>query len=305
MKLTIYTPAYNKGETLNRTFESLLQQTNHDFEWILINDGSTNQTDLIVKQFKTPPFRWRYINKKNEGLSSVMNLAAQECKTEFILRLDADDYLTPQAVETILKHLDDSEVKSSKIAALVFLTCYSDGKRCGYHPFSTTYISTFWDYRFKYKAIGDRAEVFKNKIFSQYPMPVFKDERFCSEGFTWNKISDSYDAIYYTDAIYVRDYVENSITTLGAQVRIKNPKGEQLVLSDILNRRPPLKIFIKASILYYRYSLHANYPLRKLIKDIPLLSTAIGIIPGSILYLIEKYDNTFINKIKKITNQNS
>lgn len=305
MRLTIYTPAYNKGDTLNRTFKSLVKQTNHNFEWILINDGSTDQTDSIVKKFKNPPFKWKYINKKNEGLSSVMNLAAKECKTEFILRLDADDYLTPEAVQTILEHLDDNEVKSPNIAALVFLTCYSDGKICGYHPFSSNFICNFWDYRFKYKAIGDRAEVFKNKVFSQYPMPVFKDERFCSEGYTWNKISDSYDAIYYTDTIYIRDYVENSITTLGAQVRIKNPKGEQLILADILNRKIPLKIFIKVSMLYYRYSLHTNYSLKKLIMDIPILATVIGIIPGSILYLIEKHDKTFVNKIKKYICHNS
>lgn len=103
-----------------------------------------------------------------------MNLAAKECKTEFILRLDADDYLTPEAVQTILEHLDDSEVKSPNIAALVFLTCYSDGKICGYHPFSSNFICNFWDYRFKYKAIGDRAEVFKIKSFLNIPCLFLK-----------------------------------------------------------------------------------------------------------------------------------
>lgn len=300
MKLTIYTPAYNKVKTLKRTYESLVSQTNHNFEWILINDGSTDETSELVKSFCRNAFKWRYVEKENEGLSSVMNLAAKLADGEYILRVDGDDFLKEDAVEIILKRLQNPEIQDSKIASLVFLTCLTDAKICGYHPFTSVQRMNFWDYRCKFEATGDRAEVFKTAIFRKFPMPVFEGEKFCGESFVWNQISDYYDAIYYTDVIYVREYLENSITNIGARLRIANPRGMQLCLSDHLNRPISLKSYLKYSINYYRYSLHTKYGLKKLYRDVPFTSTFIGLIPGLILFLIESKDDEFVSKMRNL-----
>lgn len=300
MKLTIYSPAYNKGLTIKRTFESLIAQTCYDFEWILINDGSSDNTDDIVRSFSTDLFEWRYISKANEGLSRVMNLAVSEAKGEYILRLDADDCLASNAVETILRYIETSDIKDPQIGALVFLTCYEGGETCGFHPFNNIKRCNFWDYRFIYKATGDRAEVFKTSYFRKFPMPSFPNERFVGESIVWNRFSDAYDAIYIPEAVLVREYNENSITTLGAIIRIKNPKGCQATGADYLNRPLPFKLKLKESVNYFRYSLHSDYSIIKLIKDIPLLYTFIGIIPGTLLFCCEKIDNRFMSKVKKI-----
>lgn len=300
MQLTIYTPVYNKAATIQRTFDSLVAQTNHDFEWIVINDGSSDGSDDIIKSFSSTLLNWRYIKKENGGLSSVMNLAAQEASGKFILRLDGDDYLRDDAVQKILDSLDQEDVDSGDIGAVVFLTCYENGEIVGFHPFSEITKCAFYDYRNKYKAVGDRAEVFKTEVFKAFPMPQFEKETFCSESIVWNRISDFYSAIYIPQSIYVREYADNSITAQGAPIRIRNPKGCQLALADILNRPCCFSIFLKESINYFRYSLHSNYSLKKLVKDIPVSSLIIGIVPGTILYLIEKRHPHFVGNIKSI-----
>ena len=99
--ITVLTPAYNKGDTIERTFKSLLLQTCFDFEWLIINDGSTDNTDEIVKGFNTEKFLIHYISKENEGVGRTFNEGVQLAKGDLIFRLDPDDYLSRNAIEQI------------------------------------------------------------------------------------------------------------------------------------------------------------------------------------------------------------
>lgn len=298
--LTIYTPCYNKSKTIRRTFNSLLNQTNHNFEWIIINDGSEDNSAEEIDSFETDLFNIKKVHKKNEGLSSVMNLAVEMSESEFILRLDGDDWLTPNAVNVIYDKLKKYDLDNCKLGGIVFLTMYDNGSLCGFHPFSKPTQCNFWDYRNKFRATGDRAEVFRTKCFKEFPMPSFENERFVLESYVWNHFSDKYDVIYYNIPIYIREYNELSISNNWPIIGIKNPKGMQLVLKDILNRRTGFKVFFISSVNYYRYSLHTNYGVLKLIRDIPIISTILGIVPGVFLYLIERKHTGFIKKIKSL-----
>lgn len=297
--LTLYTPCYNKGKTISRTYDSLLSQTCYDFEWIIINDGSTDDSKKIIDSFKTDLFPIRIVHKANEGLSSVMNMATQMAQGEFILRVDGDDWLISEGVETIHNALNKYNMQDTKLGGIVFLTEFADGTKCGFHPFEEAYRCNFMDYREKYKAIGDRAEVFKTSCFKEFPMPFFPNERFMLESYTWRKFSDKYDVIYYNKSIYKREYNNASITNNWPNIGFQNPKGIQLDLSDYLYRKISYKNKIKASINYFRYSLHTKYPLSKLIKDVPVLSVCIGLIPGLILYSIERKNPHFIHNLKR------
>lgn len=300
--LTLYTPCYNKGKTISRTYESLLSQTCHDFEWIIINDGSTDESKEVIDSFQTNLFPIRKIHKHNEGLSSVMNMATQMANGEFILRVDGDDWLVTDGVKTIHQALNDYDMQDQHLGGLVFLTEFADGKRCGFHPFKNPTRCNFMDYREKHKAIGDRAEVFRTSCFREFPMPSFPDERFMLESYTWRHFSDKYDVIYYDTAIYNREYNDASITNNWPAIGIKNPKGIQLDLSDYLNRKISLKNRIKGSVNYYRYSLHSEYSISKLIKDVPITSSLIGFIPGMLLYFIERKHLNFIHQLKNAIN---
>ena len=103
--ITILSPAYNKGETITRTFESLKRQTCFDFEWLIVNDGSTDNTQSLIETFQTDLFIIRIINKNNEGLNRTFNLGVRESKGELVLRLDPDDYLVPTAIEQVMLYV--------------------------------------------------------------------------------------------------------------------------------------------------------------------------------------------------------
>ena len=302
MKLTIYSPCYNKGATIKRTFESLINQTCHDFEWIVVNDGSTDNSNILIDEFSTNLFPIIKIHKKNEGLSSAMNIAVSKATGEFVLRLDSDDFLRPNAVEKIIQTINtEVELNDPKVGALVFLTCFEDNSIVGTHPFEKPTRCNFWDYRIKYKARGDRAEVFRTEYFRRFPMPQFPNEKFCPEGYVWNHFSDQYDAIYYPDKIYVRDYQPNSLSKMGVKKWIINPKAANLYLGDILNRNLPFNTYIRLSITYYRFSPYTGYSLRRIIKSVPLKATIIGLIPGYIAYIIEKMDTNFLQRIRSFS----
>lgn len=98
--LTVFTPTYNRAHTLGRTYESLLRQTDQDFEWLVIDDGSTDNTRRLVQGWiaedKIPI---RYIHKENGGLYTGYNTAYANIETELCVCIDSDDYMPDDAVE--------------------------------------------------------------------------------------------------------------------------------------------------------------------------------------------------------------
>lgn len=296
--ITIYTPAFNRASTLPRVFNSLLEQSCYDFEWLLINDGSTDNTEDVIKKFNTDKFLITIINKENGGLPSVMNLAPQIAKGDFILRLDSDDYLDKLAIETIVKYIPEIK-KDSNICGMVFLTKFDNGKVVGYHPFPQKQISNFYDYRYIHGAIGDRAEVIKTSILKQYSLPIIKGEKFCPEGVLWLNIAKKYNALYINTPIYIREYNDDSITAAGSLTSIKNPIGTFLYSSLIINGKGKFKYIKKDYINYFRYALNTHYSIKKIITNAPIKASFIGLIPGCILYVLDKCNPRLISILKK------
>ena len=239
--------------------------------------------------------------KENEGLASSSNVAVTNANGDFILRLDSDDYLRSNAVEKILHYADyEPMLQDPKVGCMVFLTCYEDGSLVGSHPFNQPTRCSFWDYRVKYKSKGDRAEVFRTAYFKQFPFPQFEGEKAAAEGYVWNNFSDHYDAIYYPIKIYVRDYLPNSLSNIGVGKYMMYPKTYNLCRIDMLHRRLPFLTFLRISISYYRFGRYTGYSFKKLIYDVPVAATILGFFPGIILYQIEKYDKSFVSRIKKV-----
>ena len=98
--ITILTPTYNREKTLKRAYESLLAQTNKDFEWIVVDDGSSDNTKSLIEGFiNESKLDIRYIYKTNGGKHTALNVGTAEAKGELLLILDSDDYLSEDAIE--------------------------------------------------------------------------------------------------------------------------------------------------------------------------------------------------------------
>lgn len=258
--ITIYTPTYNRAQCLGHLYQSLMNQTDLNFEWLIVDDGSTDETRQIVEMFKADGvLKIRYIHKENGGVNSVMDCAAQNTENEIIWRVDSDDSIKENAVEQIYAnwHLvahDDS------LVGLVFLSENRDGTLVGKHPFKENFKSNFFDYQACYGASGDRAEVCKTRIMKEYPFPSFPGEKFCPEGLMWNRVAQKYGAIYIPQVIHIRNVESgDAISRRIVETLKKNSMGSLSYYSELLNmcksRKIKLLYYLKNSILFWRYAL--------------------------------------------------
>ena len=128
MELTILTPTYNRETQLKALFQSLRSQTVEDFEWLIIDDGSSDNTKDVVEEFRNnAQFEIKYIYKENGGKHTALNVGIRDIDSDLTFIVDSDDTLTPNAVETILKYHD--QYKNEKnLCGYSFLRLFPDGK---------------------------------------------------------------------------------------------------------------------------------------------------------------------------------
>ena len=283
IELSIVSPSYNKGKTIQRLYDSLIRQSCHEFEWIVINDGSTDDTVAKIKSFQTDLFPIRFIDKHNEG---------------------PDDYLTDDAVEQILKYRSMADY-DDKLCGMTFLTKYSNGETVGYHPFSDIYRCNFADYRLIYHGKGDRFEVVKTSVSKKFPMLEIEGEKFCRETPMWYGMAEEYDTVYIPYPIYIREYNENSISANPVKNLSKNPKGAIIGYVTTLNyldkKRKEgyhvAKEILRAGTNLYRFGLYSKDELRKSLKDIPLRVKFLSVLPGTILHYTDIAFPNLVNRI--------
>lgn len=300
--LTILSPAYNKGKTIQRSFDSLLRQTCHDFEWLIVNDGSTDNTLSIIKEMKTSLFPIKIIDKKNEGLNRTFNRGVKEAKGKYILRLDPDDFLVDNAVEEVINEIRKYDGDES-ICSVAYLTKFNTGKIIGRNLLNKVTRTNFFDYRYKLKVKGDCCEIVRTDVLRKYPMPEIDGEKFCRESYIWFEIAQEYDAIYFPLAIYIREYNENSISSNSVKVYSQNPNGMMLcnaqnvkLLLKYKNKNKYIKDILRSGVNYYRFGLYSKRSLISIMKGLPPLVTLFSIIPGCIIYIIDRISPSFINR---------
>ena len=210
--ITVFTPTYNRAHILVKLYESLLKQTNKNFEWIIVDDGSTDNTEQLFDKWKLENnLEITYVKQKNSGKHIAINTGVKLAKGELFFIVDSDDYLSNNAIEQINTFY--SQIKDDdKFAGVSGMRAYHNGNRIGgIFPFETIDCSMM-DIRTKYKIKGDMAEVFKTNILKKYPFPKFEEEKFLGEDFVWSQMSaDKYILRFFNKNIYFTEYLPNGI----------------------------------------------------------------------------------------------
>lgn len=265
--ITILTPTYNRAYTLDKAYKSLINQTNKNFCWLIIDDGSSDNTKELVSKFiEEKKIKIRYYYKKNGGKHTAINYGMKKVSTKYILILDSDDYLKPNCINYVLnkweKYSDDD-----KIGCLSFLKVKPDDKVIGKRYMEKEIISNHIDFRYNRSLLGDMCEVFRSDVLRKYSFPVYGDERFLSEAIVWNKIAFDYDTVYVNYPIYVADYLEDGLTNSSLRLRYYNPIGASMNANMFLNSRFKMTIRLKNAILYDGFSLIAGRNYISIIND--------------------------------------
>lgn len=255
--ITIFTPTYNRAHLLPALYESLKQQTLKQFEWLVVDDGSRDNTAQVVADFQKDDcgFAIRYIAKPNGGKHTAINLGAREANGQLFLILDSDDSLPRDAVATILEEYD--KVKDTPwIGGVCGLMAHHNGERIGSGlPHDVMDIDEI-SLRHRWHVTGDLLEVFTTEVMREFPFPEIEGERFCPEQLVWFRIAQKYKLHCFNKVIYLRDYLEGGLTDHIVKIRMESPVASCMTYSEMLNYDIPLMQKVKAAINYWRFYQH-------------------------------------------------
>lgn len=226
--ITIFTPTYNRKDLIERLYQSLLQQTQKNFEWLVVDDGSTDNTEQYFSdlRIKPQPFPIRYIKQENGGKHRAINNGVKNASGELFFIVDSDDCLTENAIDKInqwVATLDDTH----KWAGVSGLRGYSKVSIVGQHG-RTSYVDAKNSERRKYNLLGDKAEVYFTEVLKKHPFPEISGENFISEEIVWNAIArDGYYLRWFNEIIYICDYLDDGLTKDNSKDQ-NNPQGRLL-----------------------------------------------------------------------------
>lgn len=267
MMITVLTPTFNRGGGLQSLWDSLQKQTVKDFEWLVVDDGSTDGTkNLITKLQEKSDFPIRYIYKSNGGKHTALNVGIQTIRSELTFIVDSDDCVTDDAVESILK-IHKKYRSQNNICGYAFLRAFPDGKVNGKKFDVNEKIGSYIDVRVNGNDTGaDKAEVFKTHCLKEFPFPEYPNEKFLGEDLVWVRMARKYEMVHINKAIYVGNYLEDGLTNNRRKQNIASPVGcmhraEEFMESDLKTRYR-----IKGGLQYIVYGRFAGVKICDLIR---------------------------------------
>lgn len=225
ISLTIFTPAYNRAQTLLRTYKSLVRQDCKDFIWLIVDDGSTDQTKELVQKWQTEDtgFEIRYIYKLNGGMHTAHNTAYENIDTELNVCIDSDDCLADGAVRKIL--LTWEKVKNKGYAGIIGLDADLEGRIIG-KGFPDGLEETTLTGYYANGGWGDKKLVYRTDVIKKYPpYPVFPREKYVALAYKYRLIDQDYKLAVLNDVLCNVEYQDDGSTATMWRQYINNPKG--------------------------------------------------------------------------------
>lgn len=267
MKFTVFTPTFNRKELLEKLYKSLQKQTFKDFEWLIVDDGSTDGTKEKVEEFLSEKkLEIKYYFKENGGKQRAYNFATEKANGELFICLDSDDEYVENGLETILKYWKKYE-KNSDIAGMGYLSTYPNREIIGSSFPEKEMISTQFEIYNKYGVKGDKGLMFRTEIIKKYKFPVFEDEKFITEAVVYNRICEKYKMVYVNEKIEIKEYQEDGLTAKYNNLLLRNPKGQALYHNEINSQKLTFKQKILNNAVYYKFCKVAGYKFGKIFKE--------------------------------------
>ena len=223
--LTVFTPAYNRAHTLPRTYKSLCQQDCKDFIWLIIDDGSTDNTGELVKawQGKNNGFEIRYLYKENGGMHTAHNAAYAAIDTELNICIDSDDCLAEGAVKKIIDYWN--EVNGKNYAGIIGLDADFSGNIIG-TGFPDGMTETTLTGYYAVGGRGDKKLVYRTDIIKQYPpYPVFEREKYVALAYKYRLIDQDYRLAVLNEVLCNVEYQPDGSSKTMWNQYLKNPRG--------------------------------------------------------------------------------
>ena len=283
--LTIFTPAYNRAYTLHLGYEALLRQTCQDFEWLIIDDGSTDNTrELVSGWIKENKIPIRYHYQENQGMHGAHNTAYRLITTELNTCIDSDDYMPDDAVEKIVTFW--KKYGSNQVAGIIGLDADFQGNIIGttFAEKQTT-LGNFYAQGGK----GDKKMIYRTEIITQYPeYPLFKGEKYVSLGYKYELIDQDYSLLTLNEILVKVEYRPDGSSMNMFRQYIKNPQGFAFIRKSSMQLAPTAKRRFMEAIHYVSSSLILKN--KRFLQESPKKFLTLCAIPfGIALYLFIRF----------------
>lgn len=277
--LTVFTPAYNRAHTLHRTYESLLNQSNKDFIWMIIDDGSTDNTAELVHQWieKDNGFEIQYIYKENGGMHTAHNTAYEYITTELNTCIDSDDCMGYEAVAKILNAW--KKARNKGYAGIIGLDADFEGKIIG-KGFPENLKETTLQGYYAAGGSGDKKLVYRTDLIKETPpYPVFPGEKYVGLAYKYNLLDMKYK-LYVLDEILCNvEYQADGSSYNMLRQYLNNPKGFAFLRKFYMQNPQSTKRLIIDCIHYCsssQISHNKNYIKESPKKLLTILCTPLG-----------------------------
>ena len=267
---TVFTPTYNRKELLHRVYNCLKNQTFRGFEWVIIDDGSTDGTGELISQWqKEANFSIVYQWQPNQGKHIAFNAVAKIAKGELLTSIDSDDEIVPIALERLKFHWDNFTAKEREtICGISFNSKDQFGKLVGTEFPKAYEIMDLMGMYFINNIKGDKGGMLQTKVLKQYPFPEHIKNVYVPEGSFMYQVAKDWKMCFINETlrIYWLEERPDSLSTFSTTV--KNYAGSHYSNMCFLNynmrflfKRP--KLVMGQAMHYARLSFHLHKSIKK------------------------------------------
>lgn len=210
--ITIFTPTYNRAHLLERLYKNLCEQEYQNFEWLIIDDGSTDNTREIIENYKREgKLNIQYFYKENGGKHTAINFGLEKAQSDIFFLLDSDDFLEKSATKVVAEKWDVIR-NTPSLCGIVGLSKFLNKEvRTDAFP-EDDWVVSFTDIYFKYKILGDKPVAFKTSVMKQFPFPENQGIHFVFEAVSWHEMAKKYNVLAVNDLLQYKEYTEDGIT---------------------------------------------------------------------------------------------
>jgi len=296
--LTVFTPAFNRAHTIGRTYESLCRQTSFDFVWLIVDDGSSDNTEELVRGWIETENRFEiiYYKQQNQGMHGAHNTAYRLIETELNVCIDSDDCMTDDAVENIVSFWKENG--SNKVAGMVALDATLEGKLLG-ESFPGNLLRTTLSGYYARGGKGDKKLIYRTEVMRQYPeYPIFEGEKYVGLAYKYLLCDQDYELLVMNEVVCLVEYQLDGSSASMYQQYFKYPRGFAFLRTVNMQYEATFKRRFMDAIHYVSSSIILRNG--KFIKESPRKLLTIAAIPmGIALYLFLNYKKNSSYKIQR------
>lgn len=280
---TVFTPTFNRSSTLRDVYHALCRQTLQDFEWLIVDDGSSDGTrELVQRWMAQATFPIRYFYQENAGKPSAHNRAVTEARGDLFVVLDSDDTCLPNALERFATLWSEIPAQRRRLYSGITVLCVDNRGAVIGKPFPASPLDGKpVDLVMRGEYRGDKWGFHRTAVLREFPFPIVPGERHVPEGLVWNRVAARFLMRFVNEPLRVVEYRRDGLSVDPAHTLARSPRSAVLFYLDLVSHAVRLKWRLRAAANAIRYSCHGRLALRELRRELPsplfLLAVPIGL----------------------------